>query len=78
MAKQVMSASQAKSTMEGAGAPPELMAAAEARGLDLNALWDAVQQIQAIIADTSKSAWQKAWACLQVVLTLIPTGSAQP
>lgn len=75
---QVMSATQAKSACVGAGAPDELMKAAEAKGLDLNALFQAYQQISTILHDATKSTAEKTWAIITVVVTTLfaQTGSA--
>jgi len=72
---QQLTTTQAKSAMQGAGAPPEVVAAAEAKGLDLGELWTAIQQVPNILNDSTKTTWEKVWAIVMVFVPLLP-GSA--
>ena len=61
-----------------AGAPAQLLADAQAKGLDLNGLFQAATKIVNILLDSSKGAWDKAWAVIAVLISLMPAPPAPP
>jgi len=72
---QKMTATQAHSALMGAGCPAEVMAAAEAKGMDFSNLWDLVQKIQNILGNVE---WTKVWAIIQEFLALWPSAGSAP
>lgn len=66
-----------KESMMSAGAPAELMAAAEARGINWSQFFQVFTQAVTILEDTTKTTPQKVFAIITLVLQLIPVQPAK-